>query len=83
MPRKQILILVSVTPISTVMGAYMKLLDDPTTFGQALECSQDKHFVYPDPPLLNGPVTKRAFTVWEPLFKVMHHEESGLPDAIH
>jgi hypothetical protein len=50
--------------------------------GQAIECSVDKQLVFPDPPFLNGKHSKRAVTVWDPLFKIMHGENSGLPDAI-
>lgn len=64
------------------MAAYMKLLNDPTAHGQAIECSQDKHLLLPEPPFLKGKVGKRAVTVWEPLFKMVHGENPGLPDTI-
>lgn len=70
------------TPMSTITSAYVRLLDDDTATGQAVECSRDQQIPYPEPPLLGGKYTKRAVTVWEPLFKAMHHENSGLPDAI-
>jgi hypothetical protein len=50
--------------------------------GELLECSADKLIYYPMPELGNGHVTKRAVTVWEPLFRMMHGEDSGLPDAL-
>ncbi|EME86559.1 uncharacterized protein MYCFIDRAFT_65264 [Pseudocercospora fijiensis CIRAD86] len=70
------------TPVKTVVDAYVKLLEDPAIFGEAIECSATKHFLVPQPPMCNGSVTRRAVTVWEPLFKSMHHEISGLEDAI-
>ncbi|KXT04801.1 hypothetical protein AC578_9722 [Pseudocercospora eumusae] len=70
------------TPVKTVVDAYVKLLDDPAIYGEAIECSATKHFLVPDPPMCNGNVTRRAVTVWEPLFKSMHYEFSGLEDAI-
>jgi len=45
------------------MAAYMRLLDNSTAFGQAIECWQDKHPILPEAPLLNGRVSKRALTV--------------------
>ena len=48
---------------SAVMAAYMRLLDNSTAFGQAIECWQDKHPILPEAPLLNGRVSKRALTV--------------------
>jgi len=62
----------------------MKCLDDKECkfVGEAIECSADKHFFVPRPEFLNGPVSKRACTVWDPLFKMMHKEDSELPDAI-
>ncbi|KAK5128937.1 hypothetical protein LTR85_000270 [Meristemomyces frigidus] len=70
------------TPLSTVTSAYVRLLDDENATGQAIECSRDRHLLYPDPSLLDDQYTKRAVTVWEPVFKLMHHEVSELPDAI-
>jgi len=72
------------TPISTITSAYMKFLNDEdgSLSGEAIECSVEKHFFVPRPEYLNGRVSKRACTVWDPLFKMMHHESSGLPDAI-
>ena len=70
------------TPIKTITDAYVKLLDDDSLYGQAIEGSVDKHLFFPDPPYMNGKATKRAITVWDPLFELLHGELSGLPDAI-
>lgn len=70
------------TPASTIVKAYLKFLQDPDLFGQAIECSVDKLLFVPKPEYLNGEYSKRATTIWEPLFKTMHHEDSELPDAI-
>lgn len=50
--------------------------------GELLECSAEKLIYYNLPEMGNGGVTKRAVTVWEPLFRAMHGEDSQLPDAI-
>jgi hypothetical protein len=68
--------------METITSAYAKLLDDESLFGQAIEGSTDKHFFFPDPPLMNGAATKRAITVWDPLFELSHGELSQLPNAI-
>ena len=71
------------TPISTIVAAYEKFLsDDNRQTGEALECSTDKHLLVPQTEYTNGRISKRACTVWEPLYKMMHGEKSGLPDAI-
>lgn len=73
----------SLTPISTILEAHDKFINDETGLsGQALEGSADKLVFYDMPELGNGYKTKRAVTVWEPLFKMMHGEESQLEDAI-
>ncbi|KAK5006774.1 hypothetical protein LTR28_006100 [Elasticomyces elasticus] len=72
----------SLTPASTVTAAYMKLLDDNTLNGQAIECSIDKHIFSHHPEYLDGWFSKRSLAVWDPLFEAVHGEKSGLPDAI-
>jgi len=72
----------SLTPISTVVSAYDRFLNDESLTGQAVECSADKEIFLFSPEYANGRVTKRACTVWDPLFKMMHSENSGLGDAI-
>ncbi|KAI6093231.1 NAD(P)-binding protein [Hypoxylon rubiginosum] len=71
-----------ITPIKTVVDAYILCLARPGLNGQLIECSTDKHFFLPLPEMANGEATKRACTVWEPLFEQKHHEKSGLPNAI-
>lgn len=70
------------TPIETVVKAYDLCLKDPSINGELIECSADKHFFLPRPEMANGLVTKRACTVWDPLFRIKHGEDSDLPDAI-
>ncbi|KAJ9625448.1 hypothetical protein H2204_010310 [Knufia peltigerae] len=70
------------TPAATIVRAYNEFLSDTSRTGQVVECSVDKILLLEEPPLLNGRVTKRACTVWDPLFKNMHGEDSGIPDAI-
>ncbi|OJD29239.1 15-hydroxyprostaglandin dehydrogenase [Diplodia corticola] len=72
------------TPVETVLRAYRLFLDDETGMtGKNVEASGDKLHFYELPDMGNGEVTKRSVTVWEPLFAMMHHEKSGLPDAIN
>lgn len=71
------------TPISTIVTCYDHFLSDENQeTGQAVECSVDKHYVIPQTEYMNGRVSKRACTVWEPLFKLLHTENSSLEDAI-
>jgi len=71
------------TPISTIVAAYDKFLSEENQqTGEAIECSVDKLYIIPQTEYANGRVSKRAATVWEPLFKIMHSEVSGLSDAI-
>lgn len=60
----------SMTPISTVVAAYERCLDDASLYGRAIECSTDKQFELEPPTLANGHYSRRAVTVWDPLFKM-------------
>ncbi|KAF9891662.1 hypothetical protein FE257_003674 [Aspergillus nanangensis] len=70
------------TPLSTIVAGYDRCLEDSSLVGEALEASADKLLPLPRPGLENGRVSKRAVTVWDPLFKMYHGELSELPDAI-
>lgn len=70
------------TPIATIVKAYEKFLSDDGLWGQAVECSVDRLIFSEQPGYLDGAYSKRATTVWDPLFQTMHHESSQLPDAI-
>lgn len=72
------------TPIETIVRAYEGMLDEEGEgrAGEVVECSADKIIKLEVPELGNGSASRRAVTVWEPLFKTMHGENSGLPDAI-
>ena len=52
------------------MSAYERFLDDDSLYGRVMECSADKHFVLETPSLANGHISRRAVTVWDPLFKM-------------
>lgn len=66
-----------------MLGAYDRFLEDDTGMtGEIYECSAEKIIDYHLPPEGNGHVTKRAVTVWNPLFVMMHGERSGLEDAL-
>ncbi|TKA74981.1 hypothetical protein B0A49_02556 [Cryomyces minteri] len=70
------------TPVSTITAAYNMFLEDESLTGQAVECSADKHLFSHQPEFLDGAISKRAVTCWDPLFKMLHYEDSGLPEAI-
>ena len=54
----------SLTPVSTVVGAYDRFLNDESLTGQAVECSAEKEIFLSSPEYTNGRGTKRACTVW-------------------
>ncbi|KAI0159278.1 hypothetical protein BJ166DRAFT_580126 [Pestalotiopsis sp. NC0098] len=72
------------TPVETVVAAYASFLENgDRRYGVAVEASVDKIIEVERPPLGNGAASVRAVTVWEPLFKQMHAENSGLDGTIH
>lgn len=72
------------TPFSTIISAYMRFLDDEegSLNGEAVECSAGKQFFVPRQEFLDGRISQRACTVWDPLFRIMHKEGSGLSGTI-
>jgi hypothetical protein len=62
--------------------AYRIFLEDDSLNGQIIEGSVDKHFFLDEPKEANGRFTRRAVTVWDPLFKMIHGENSQLPEAL-
>ena len=58
------------TLVSTVVSAYERCIEDESLSGKVIECSVDKHFFLDTPELGNGRFSKRAVTVWDPLFKM-------------
>lgn len=70
------------TPVSTVIDAYLDFLDHDDLYGQAVECSVERRIVVPPPPFLNGECSRRANIVWEPGFVSKHSEMSGLDDTL-
>ncbi|KAJ0336672.1 hypothetical protein COL922a_007674 [Colletotrichum nupharicola] len=66
-----------ITQLLTVVSAFNKFLDDESLNGEALECSAENVV-----PLVYGKSTMSPVTVWDPLFKMMHHEDSGLPEDV-
>jgi hypothetical protein len=73
----------SLTPVQTILNGFETFWEDSSGMaGELLECSADKLIFYHMPQPGNGHITKRATTVWEPLFRMMHGEDSKLPDAI-
>ncbi|KAF1833812.1 hypothetical protein BDW02DRAFT_499730, partial [Decorospora gaudefroyi] len=57
-------------PVSAVMSAYDRFLEDDSLYGKVLECSANKHFFLEPPTLANGRVSRRAVTTWDPPFKM-------------
>ncbi|KAL4963156.1 NAD(P)-binding protein [Aspergillus stella-maris] len=51
------------TPIQTIVDAYMMCLNDGNINGELIECSTDKIIFLPRPEFANGEATKRACTV--------------------
>lgn len=73
----------SVTPVETIIKAHDEFIDDERGMaGQTLEGSADQLVYYDMPEPGNVYKTKRATTVWEPLFRAMDGENLDLPDAI-
>ncbi|KAF7522919.1 hypothetical protein G7054_g11961 [Neopestalotiopsis clavispora] len=71
------------TPVSTVVRAYSEFLGDADDrYGVAVEATADKIIDVQTAPLGNGKASIRSVTVWEPLFKQMHHENSDLKGTI-
>ncbi|OAP60017.1 hypothetical protein AYL99_05019 [Fonsecaea erecta] len=72
----------SLTPASTIVGAYWKCLSDRSLNGEFIECSRDQHFILKRPEYADGEVSKRTTTVYDPYFVTIHGEPSGLPDIV-
>jgi short-subunit dehydrogenase len=72
----------SLTPVSTIVSAYQKFLDDDSLAGKALEAQVEDHIEVKWPAFLHGRFSERSCTVWEPLFKQYHGENSDLPGAL-
>lgn len=71
------------TSVQTVVGAYDAFLDDgDERFGVAVEATVDKVVELEEWPLGNGTASVRSVTVWEPLFNMLHGENSGMAGAI-
>ena len=75
----------SLTPLEIITKAYADCLaDDGTRSGVILECSgqQISDIEHERLTFKNGTPSVRSVTVWDPLFKQLHGELSGLPSAI-
>lgn len=70
------------TPLSTIVAGYDKCLEENSLVGEAFEATGEQLLLMARPELQNGRISKRAVTVWDPLFKICHGELSQLPDAI-
>ncbi|CAG8107319.1 unnamed protein product [Penicillium salamii] len=71
------------TPMQTILDGFETFLNDSTGMaGELLEGSANRLIFYHLPKPGNGHITLRATTVWEPLFRAMHGEDSQLPGAI-
>ncbi|ORY70477.1 uncharacterized protein BCR38DRAFT_333712, partial [Pseudomassariella vexata] len=72
-----------VTPVSTVVRAYDEFLDEKDErSGVAVEATVDKVLQLEEPKLRNGRASERSVQVWEPLFRMLHGEDSGILGAI-
>lgn len=75
----------SLTPLETITQAYADCLaDGDSRSGVILECSgtQISDIDHSRLTFKNGTPSVRSITVWDPLFKQIHGELSGLPSAI-
>lgn len=66
------------------MTAYEVFLDDAAgeKTGQTLETAYKSHYYHDEPPYKSGEVIERTVRVYEPWFKGIHGQESGLPGSI-
>lgn len=69
---------------STILEAYDVFLEDDrkSRIGQTVETSYDKLFYYDIPEYKSGDAGKRAATVYEPWFTLLHGEQSGLEGTL-
>ena len=72
----------SLTPRSIVLAGYLKFLDDPSLNGQIIEASRDQLLFQQMPPYADGEYSKRASTVFDPLFEMVHGQPSKLHDIV-
>ena len=68
------------TPLSKIVEAYSKCLNDSSINGEIIECAVDEMF-FIQRPEFNSEASKMAGTVYDPLFAIVHGESSGLPYA--
>jgi ABC-type cobalt transport system substrate-binding protein len=66
------------------MSAYEVFLNDDAgeKTGQLLETAHKSHYYHDEPVEKSGGVIERVVKVYEPWFKALHGQWSGLPDAI-
>jgi hypothetical protein len=72
----------SLTPTSTILAGYLKFLNDASLNGEIAEASRDQILLQPRPPYMDGDYTKRASTVFDPLFEMIHGQPSQLEDIV-
>ncbi|KAH7035977.1 uncharacterized protein B0I36DRAFT_382577 [Microdochium trichocladiopsis] len=71
------------TAVDTVVRGYEEFLDEKDQrFGVVVEASVDEVLEVSEGRLANGKASEPAVTVWDPLFKMLHGEGSGLKNAI-
>lgn len=66
------------TPISTIVKGYTDCLDDPSIHGKMFEGSRDRVVEQPGLEYVDGEFSKRTTTIYDPYFKFIHGEYSGL-----
>lgn len=73
------------TPVGTIVRAYDGFLaEGDARFGVVAECSGElvSELDYSQLKFKNGRPSERSVTVWDPLFRDMHGEDSGLAEAL-
>ena len=60
----------------------MKFIDDPSLNGELVEASVDKLLLVEKAGYVDGERSKRASGVYDPFFRAIHGELSGLEDLL-
>ncbi|KAH6699793.1 hypothetical protein BKA61DRAFT_741132 [Leptodontidium sp. MPI-SDFR-AT-0119] len=68
------------TPVDTIITAYLRLLEDPSLYGQNLDTFRNEIVALPEQPWIHPDVVKTT-EVWEGQFLAFHGQPSCLPNT--
>jgi hypothetical protein len=68
--------------VETVVQGYLHCIENQDITGQVFEASVDKIHVVPRLAYVDGKHSERAALLWDPYFKQVHGELSGLPNVL-